>query len=119
MRIFVLILVLLVSTACSSELRDLNDREKNDLTTVRQERYSCFVNQSSLLDDGRSNVAEVVSLVKWKCQTYDGRIQQMLKDMKLKTGDAWQYTNQMNIDSEKEITELIIRRRNGTLQLGN
>jgi len=109
--------LLLLSTSCAS---DINRRKVSDLSLEQQSRLNdyinqvdnCYIREINRLDDGVTDIGQIVELVEWKCKAHYGTVKNMLyKDFEVGLGYAYQFTEKMKSAGTNKIAESLIAKR--------
>lgn len=118
-RIYIIIVIsiLLITTSCA---HDVNRTKVSDINLEQQERLNdyitqidnCYVREINRLDDGVTDIRQVVELVNWKCKGHYTTVKNMLfKDFGVGLGYAFQFTEKMKNAGTNKIAESLIAKR--------
>jgi hypothetical protein len=109
-----LILALSVS-ACANKPRGmdaLTPEESAELNYYLQKRDECLAQESSRMDDTKSDVNAVNDLVMWKCQPLSRKTASLLYDkFKVDIGSAYAFNTQQEETSRRRVMEAILTNR--------
>jgi len=116
-HIILLTILVLISTSCAS---GINRKKVSDLDMDQQTRLNdylnqidnCYIREINRLDDGVTDIRQIVELVEWKCKGHYSTVKNMLyKDFEIGLGYAYQFTEKMKSAGINKIAESLMAKR--------